>query len=112
MDNIYINITYIKELSSIINRDKETMNKFYENRLSRIMNENYSVLEKNSISYFDYTRNVKSLSDSIYTDLSNLHRILEHDIIPGYEDISTAIDKYFNIEFQGEMNKLLEDMSK
>ena len=112
MNNINIDVLYIKELAEIINRNEQIVYGFYEDRLDRLLKQNMELIEKNSINYYDYTNNIKSLLEDIDDDLANLYRLLMTEIIPGYEDVALTIKKQFNTDFQESMVGFLDIINK
>ncbi len=112
MNNYNVDVLYIKELAEIVNRSEQLINGFYEDKLEILFKDNIDIIEKNSINYYEYVNKVKSILDDIDDELSNLYRLLMAEIIPGYEELSLSIKKFFNTDFHEEINKLLENIDK
>ena len=108
IDTINVNIQYIKELKESLKRDEEVLNKIYEEKIEKIIKDNYECINRNNVDYYEYSNNIRTLIDEIYDEISKLRSFLEYEIIPGYEESTSTIKRYFNTDF----NKKVEDLLK
>ena len=111
MNNEIIDVSYIREYSNLLNKDREELKSLYENKIKKVLENNYELISKNS-NYNEYTNRIISLINDIDYKISDLYRLLVTEIIPGYEETSTLINKHFNADFQNEISSLTNEINK
>lgn len=108
MDSIYVDIEYIKDLAVDLDKSKKTVSSLYETNFNKILSDSRNNFSDLQDGYYDKINHLKSLLNELEKELTSLHKTMAFDIIPGYEDVSSTIKKFFNIDFNEQMNEYLK----
>lgn len=108
MDSVYVDIEYVKDLAVSLDNSKKTVGSLYETNFNKILLDSKNNFSDLHDDYYDRINHLKSLLNELEKEFTSLHKTMISDIIPGYEDVSSTIKRFFNIDFNDQMNEYLK----
>ena len=106
-DKVVVSTNDLRRVAQCIsNRKKEIMD-VYHTSVKDLLLQSTECLKKKGISYEEEEIRFQKLFMEFDNSVTELVDVLENRIIPGYENLSGDIKKFFNDQFASEMGTLL-----
>ena len=107
MDKEYVDIDKLKIMANNIDIRRDEIMTLYKMKIRPLMEFSRESI-KDNISIIEIDKIFNALFKELNTRLSELIVILDKDIIPNYEDLSSDIKELFNNQFASKMESLLD----
>lgn len=111
MDTLKVDLRQLEEMSTGLLETKQKINNIYNEKILKIVNMSNDVLEKSSINRLEYIKKMNKLIEEVNNNIYSLYRVMNTQIIPGYQDMATSITSLFNKEFSDNMNNLMKEIN-
>ena len=106
MDKEYVDIDKIKNMAKSIDARRDEMMTLYKMKIQPLIEFSRESI-KDNVSIIEIDKTFNNLFKELNVRLNELNVLLDNDIIPNYENLSSDIKELFNNQFALEMENLL-----